>query len=199
VILTAIGPLLFRRGDDRGVVGFDAVVGNRPDRLVAITGSGFPAVHERAPLIATLRVQIAWLLGMVLPFLYAAVWRPIAVLVHRTRVVGWDSRRWSAWLAGIASALNLVVLVGFPLAFFGRMEGGVPEFVYGVPVAAARLLLIPPVTAMVSVAAAIAVVGVWRDRRTSMTTRFAHSLVAVALLSFVVFALYWHLMPTVES
>ena len=109
---------------------------------MAITGSGFPACHDRAPVIATLRAQIAWLLGMALVFLYAAVWRPIAAIVHRRRVVGGDSRRWSSWLAGIASALNLVVLVGFPLAFFGRMEGGVPEFLYGVPVPAARPLLI---------------------------------------------------------
>lgn len=95
---------------------------------MAITDSGFPAVYERAPLIATLRAQTAWLVGMTLLFLYAAVWRPIAAIARKTRIAGWDSRQWSAWLAGIASALNLMVLVAFPLAFFGRMEGGVPAF-----------------------------------------------------------------------
>jgi CubicO group peptidase (beta-lactamase class C family) len=194
VILTPIGPLLFRRGDDRGLVGFDAIVGNRPERLTAITDSGFPAVFERAPLIATLRAQIVWLLGMTLVFLYAAVWRPIVAIVQGTRTDGWDSRRWFTWLAGIASALNLLFLIGFPLAFFGRMEGGVPEFLYGVPVLAARLLLIPPVTAIVSVATVTAVVGIWLDGRVPMATRLAHSLVAIALLSFVVFAWYWNLM-----
>jgi CubicO group peptidase (beta-lactamase class C family) len=199
IALTPIGPTLFRRADDHGVVTFDAVFANRAGRLVAVTDSGFPAVYERIPLIATLRAQLAWLLGMALVFLYAAVWRPIAALVHRKRVTGWDSRRWSTWLAGVASALNLLFIFGFPLTFLGRIEGGVPEFLYGVPVRAVRLLLITPVTAMLGVAAAIAVVGIWQDGRTSMTARLAHSLVAIALLSFVAFAWYWHLMPTKES
>lgn len=181
----------FSRADDRGVVAFDAAVGNRPGRLVAITDSGFPAVYERIPLFATLRAQLAWLLGMALVFLYAAVWRPIAAVVHGPSDADWDSRRWSTWLAGVASALNLLFLLGFPIAFLGRLEGGVPEFVYGVPVVAARLLLIPPVTAAMAIAVSIAVVRIWRDGRASAAGRLAHSLVAIALLSFVVFAWYW--------
>jgi hypothetical protein len=114
-------------------------------------------------------------------------------------MTGWDSLRWFTWLAGVASALNLLFTVGFPLTFLGRVEGGVPEFLYGVPVLAARLLLIPPVTAMVSGAATIAVVGIWLDGRTAMTARLAHAVVAIALLSFVAFARYWHLMPTLRS
>jgi CubicO group peptidase (beta-lactamase class C family) len=50
VTLAPIGRLLFRRGDDRGVVAFDALVGSRPDRLVMVTDSGFPAVYERISL-----------------------------------------------------------------------------------------------------------------------------------------------------
>jgi hypothetical protein len=134
---------------------------------------------------------------MALIFLYAVAWRPlVAMLRRRMRVASWNARRVSTWLGGIASALNLVFLVGFPLAFLGRTEGGFPDFVYGVPVVASRLLLIPPVTASMGVAASIAVVGIWRDGRASMAARFEHSLVAVALLSFDVFAWYWHLLPT---
>jgi hypothetical protein len=191
--------LLFRRSDDRGVVGFDAVVGNKPDRLVAVADSGFPAVYERVPWMETLRVQLIWLLGMMLAFFYAAIWRPLAAVVHRTRVVGWDPLRWSTWLAGIASALSLLVIVGFPLAFLGRVEGGVPEFLYGVPVLATGLLFIPPITTMVSVAATAAVVGIWLDGRTGMAARLAHAVVAIALLSFVVFAWLWRLIPTLKS
>jgi hypothetical protein len=39
----------------------------------------------------------------------------------------------------------------------------------------------------------------WLDGRTSMTARLAHSLVIIALLGFVLFAWYWHLMPTAVS
>jgi CubicO group peptidase (beta-lactamase class C family) len=218
ITLTQIGPLLFRRSDERGVVAFDMVVGNRPGRLVAITDSSFPAVYERIPMIETLRFQLAWLLGMAVAFLHAAVWRPLAAVVQGPRVAGWDARRLSAWLAGVASVLNLLFLVGFPLAFLGRIEGGVPEFLYGLPALAAYLLLIPPVTAMLGAAASLAVVGVWLDGpdsalrassrsrrsaareggRTSLTARLAHSVVALALLAFVVFAWYWRLLPQPE-
>ena len=101
----------------------------------------------------------------------------------------------SARYAQVKSALNLLFIVGFPLTFLGRIEGGVPEFLYGVPMSAARLLRIPPVTAMVSIAATIAVVGIWLDGRTGMTARLAHAVVAIGLLSFVAFAWYWRLMP----
>jgi CubicO group peptidase (beta-lactamase class C family) len=197
--LAPIGPRLFRRADHRGVVAFDAVVEGRADRLVAIADSGYPGVYERIPLIMTLRAQLAWVVGMALVFLYAAVWRPLAGVVRRTRRSGVDSRRPSIWLGGIASALNLLCLVGFPLAFLGRMEGGIPEFLYGLPVLAAALLLIPPVTAVMGVAAAISIIRIWRDERTSITARLAHSVVAVALVAFSVFAWYWRLMPTLAS
>ncbi|MGH9384782.1 MAG: serine hydrolase domain-containing protein [Vicinamibacterales bacterium] len=104
VPLTQIGPRLFQRADGRGVVAFDAVVAGRPDRLVAITDSGFPAVYERIPLILTLRAQVIWVSAMVLVFLYAALWRPIAGFLQRSHATVWDSKRWSTWL-GASPAL----------------------------------------------------------------------------------------------
>jgi hypothetical protein len=86
----------------------------------------------------------------------------------------------------------------FSLDVSGTHGGWGPGVPLRVPVLLARLLLITPVTAMLGVAVAIAVVGMWQDGRTSTTARLAHSLVAIALLSFIVFAWYWHLMPTKE-
>jgi CubicO group peptidase (beta-lactamase class C family) len=192
--LTPIGPLLFQRADERGVVAFDALVGNTPGRLVAITDSGFPAVYERVPWIGMIRVQLVGLLGMALAFLYAAVWRPLAAAARGAPITGSDSRRWSVWLAATASALNLVFMICFPLAFLGPVEGGVPEFVYGASALASSLLIIPPVTAMLSIGAAIAALRIWRDARGSHAARVEHMLVACTLLAFVPFALYWHLM-----
>jgi hypothetical protein len=161
--LTPIRPRLFRRADDRGVVAFDSesLGSSGSAHLVAITDSGFPAVYERIPLYATLRAQLAWLLGMVLVFLYAAVWRPVAAVTQRVRLTGWDSTRCSMLLSGIAGALNLPFLIGFPLAFFGRIEGGVPQFLYGVPVVAACLLFVPLLTAIFAIGTLIAVVTIW--------------------------------------
>jgi Beta-lactamase len=199
ITLIATAAQSFRRTDDRGMVEFESIGGNSAHRLVLITDSEFPAVYERIPLIGTLRAQLIWIVGMLLAFLYAAVWRPLAIVMRGAFHEGWDAKRWSTWLAGIAGALNLMFLVAFPLAFLGRMEGGVPEFLYGVPPVAAALLFIAPITAMLGIATAIAVAGVWLDGQTSITGRVAHSVVAIALLSFVVFAWYWHLEPMLES
>jgi Beta-lactamase len=199
VQLTGIGPQVFRRSDDRGMVAFEAASETSPQRLLMVADSGFPAVYERVPLIASLRVQVTWLAGMVLVFLYAAAWQPSVAALRRTRTNTSDGRRWLPRLASIASALNLVFLVGFPLAFLGPIEGGFPEFVYGVPVVARLLLLIPPITAFIGLAASIAVIGMWWHGRASMSARIGHSLVAVALLSFVVFAWYWNLLVPLRA
>jgi hypothetical protein len=98
-------------------------------------------------------------------------------------------------LGRIASALNLVFLVGFPLVFLGRIEGGFAGFAYGVPVGARPLLLIPPVTAFMGVAVSVAVLASWRKAPTSAAV-LGDSVVATALLSFVVFAWYWNLVTT---
>jgi hypothetical protein len=110
-------------------------------------------------------------------------------------VAGSASQRWFTWLTSAASALNLLFIVGFPLTFLGRIEGGVPEFIYGVPNLTIGLLFIPPVTALAGIAGAIAAVGAWLGGGASRAVRLGDWVVVVALLSFAVFAWYWNLMP----
>jgi CubicO group peptidase (beta-lactamase class C family) len=192
--LTRIGPLVFRRDDERGMVAFEPANGTSTQRLLMLVDSGFPAVYERVPFIASLRVQVSWLSMMALIFVYASARWPLRGLWRAARVKGVDAARWWTWLGGIASALNLVFLVGFPLAFLGRIEGGLPDFVYGVPVGARLLLLIPLVTALMGVAVLIAVLATWRKGSKSATV-LGDFVVATALLSFVMFAWYWNLVP----
>jgi hypothetical protein len=100
---------------------------------------------------------------------------------------------WSIWPGALAGGLNLIFLIGFPLAFLGRLEGGVPEFIYGVPLAARLLLFILPITAALGVIAAIAAVA---NRRSSRSAAPGDFIVATALLSFVGFTWYWRLFST---
>jgi hypothetical protein len=102
--------------------------------------------------------------------------------------------RSAAWLAGIASALNLLFVVAFPLAFLGDLRGGIPAFVYGVPKLALVLLAIPLVTAALAVATSVAVLSMWRDPRQRLVTRIEHTIVCTALLAFVAFTAYWRLL-----
>ena len=97
----------------------------------------------------------------------------------------------------VACALNLILIVGFPLTFLGRIEGGVPEFLYGVPAVSTVLLFITPITAVMAIAIAIIAALGWFDRHTRTTAPSRDAVVAVALLSFSLFAWYWHLIPPV--
>lgn len=191
--LRSIAPSVYRRSDGHGTVAFEAGSPDTTPRLVMITDSGFPAVYERVPLVATQRVQLAWLLAMVAVFLHAALWRPLASSWRRA-ATGAPRTRWTRWPGPAASALNLVFLVGFPIAFLGRNEGGLPEFAYGVPAAARALLIVPPVTAILAAAASIALVA---DAGSGPMLRLRPTdfLIAVALLSFTAFAWYWNLLP----
>src|SRR4029453_15078154 len=101
---------LFRRADGHGMVAFDAIADHTAARLISVADSGFPAVYERVTPFATFRVQVAWLIGMTLLNLYAALWRPLASVIRGTRGGLWDSARWSTWLTGTASALNVVFI-----------------------------------------------------------------------------------------
>jgi len=198
VDLTRVGPRRFRRSDGRGMIAFELPDESGPQRLVMTLDSGFPAVYERVPLAASLPVQVSWLASMVLVFLYAAVWRPVSSLRRRHMLRTGEIGGWPRWLGSTASALNLVFLVGFPIAFLGRIEGGLPDFVYGVPVAARVLLLVPVVTGIVAVGTLMAVVVDFRNPRTWLR-RFADCLVVAALLSFIAFAWYWNLLPPTQE
>jgi CubicO group peptidase (beta-lactamase class C family) len=206
VTLVAIGPGLFRRTDDRGVVAFDAVNENGPQRLI-VDGGGL-RMYERVGVLSTPLVQGMWLLGMAAAFAWAAFVNPVSQGViwirrHGERAPGLDSatdplslrlKQWTAWLVGIASALNLLFIAGFPLAFLGDLSGGLPRFVYGVPRAALLLLAIPPVTAALAVVSSITVGFMWRDPRHRLVARVEYAIVCAALLAFVPFTVYWRLM-----
>jgi len=196
--LEAIGPALFRRADDRGVVAFDTLHDGAFQRALVLNGSGFPAVYERIPWWATLRFQLAGLAVMVTVFVYAALWRPAAAWHRRRRARQTGAAPAHSWMAPAACGLNLLFLTAFPLTFFGSMEGGMPEFIYGVPRLSAMLLLIPPVTALLAVGASISAAGAWRNQRIPMRARLAHIVIASSLLMFTVFAAYWRLLGNVS-
>jgi hypothetical protein len=81
------------------------------------------------------------------------------------------------------------------LTFLGRIEVGVPEFLYGVPVVTTALLFITPATTLMAIATAIFAARGWFDGRAHKTARMSDAAVAVALLSFSLLAWYWRLIP----
>jgi hypothetical protein len=91
-------------------------------------------------------------------------------------------------------ARRRIFMVGFPLAFVGRVAGGMPAFVYGVPAPARVLLLIPPVTALLTLAAAVVAIRGSRRARAPLAELVGDWLVVIALMSFIAFAGWWHVL-----
>jgi CubicO group peptidase (beta-lactamase class C family) len=174
--LTQVAPLLYRMNDGKGQVAFDLLPDGIAQRLVI--DAGFPAVYDRIRVFDTLAFHAVWLLGMAAIFVYAC----------------WDALRRSRWLTGAAAALNLVFVAGFPVAFIGRAAGGFPAFLYGTPPSARVLLIIPPLTAGLTIVAVFALIAAWRSDRSPMSDRVKQTIVVMALVSFVAFAGYWRVL-----
>jgi CubicO group peptidase (beta-lactamase class C family) len=173
--LTPIGPSLFRTNDGKGQVAFNLAPDGTPRWLVY--DAGFAAVYDRITRFETLPFQAACLVSMAAIFLYAC----------------WGARPRSRWVFGAPAILNLIFIAGFPPAFIGGVAGGTPAFAYGVPPLARMLLLIPPLTTALTLAAAIVFIRALRHPRSNIElVRMA--VVLIALMSFVAFATYWRVL-----
>jgi hypothetical protein len=193
--LTEVEPGVFRRADGLGSVAISRVAGGRAVELVLDRG-GFPTVYDRVSWLTTLPVQVLGLVALCLAFVYTILarlgqWRGFGFL-HRLAPP--DS---VTSLDAAASSLNLVVVVALPLAWFGSMDGGFPEFVYGTPMLVRGLLWVPVLTAVVGGFSAVAS---WRAWRTGVDPRLVirRAAIATALLAFPALAGYWGLIGAVN-
>jgi CubicO group peptidase (beta-lactamase class C family) len=176
VRLSPLGPSLFRTSDGHGQVAFDLAPDGTPRWLVV--DAGFTAIYDRLNWLETMPFQAGWLACMTAIFVYA----------------GWDAVRRSRWVAGVPALLNLLFVFGFPLSFIGHVAGGMPAFVYGVPTLARVLLLIPPLTAALTLAAAIVSIRAARGRHVSQVELVRQAVIFTGLASFIAFAAYWRVL-----
>jgi hypothetical protein len=90
----------------------------------------------------------------------------------------------------LVSALNLVFVAGLVVRF-GQVLSSV---FYGTPAYFVALLVIPLLTAILTVGLVVFTVLAWRDDYGSVLERFHYSLIAVAALVFMWFVNYWNLL-----
>jgi hypothetical protein len=139
----------------------------------------------------TLGFQLPFVVACMALFVSALIVYPVSFLVHRRRgTVGKPPRaaRVARWLAGITSALNLILPTWFVLLLLEYAE------TYAWPTAAVstitRLwLLSVPLTLGVVVLAVLA----WKDHYWGVAGRVHYSLVALAAVLFVLFLSSWNL------
>jgi hypothetical protein len=193
--LTEVEPGVFRRADGLGSLAISRVDGGRAAELVLDRG-GFPSVYDRVSWLVTLPVQALGLVALCLAFVYTLIARlgRLRALGFLRRIAPADS---ATSLDAVASSLNLVVVVALPLAWFGSMEGGFPEFVYGTPMLVRVLLWVPVLTAVLGVLSAAAI---WRARRTGVDPGLLvrRTAISFALLALPALAGYWGLIGPVN-
>ncbi len=95
------------------------------------------------------------------------------------------------FIAISVSVLNLLFLVG--LGYFGRGVDAY-SYLYGMPAVMVGLLLIPLLTAGLSVILAVLTGLSWKQRRGSLSGRVYFSLTTILALMFIPFLHYWNLL-----
>ena len=189
VVLHHDGERLFRRADGRGLVAFGDLRDGRAHQLVL--GDGFPGVYERVSPLATLRVQAWWLAATCAVMLYVGLGPLVSRLARRSPSA--SSTDGPTRLDRTAAVLNLLLVVLLPLTWFGRLEGGLPEFVFGLPPTAHTLLYVSPLTAVLAAVSAARTGRAWLA--TPRRPPLRRLVTSAALVSFSLFAAYWNVMP----
>jgi hypothetical protein len=193
-----VEPLVFREVDGQGHMGQENMV-FREDEQGRVTNLFFgrrpTAAYIRLIWFETPAFHGGLLAVCVVLFLSAIVVRPVGALLGcRKREAGAPRpslSRLARWLAGGASALSILYLIGYALVLSNPHP---VELLYGDPpllhaVGALSLLIV------VLVAGALALtVPAWIRRYWGVAGRVHYTLVALAGLAFVWFLYYWNLL-----
>jgi len=186
-----VGPLLFQEVDGDGYVAFREDEKGRITHMFMMT-FGTPMALEKVSWYETDAFQIGLIAFFVLAFLSVLAW-PVGSLIRRLRKRPAEPSKLALqarYLAGLVSALNLVFVVGLVVRL-GQVLSGV---FYGTPAYFVALLVVPLLTAILTVGLVVFTVLAWRDDYWSVLGRLHYSLVTLAALVFIWFANYWNLL-----
>ena len=150
-----------------------------------------PFAFFKAAPYQTLRFQLPFVLVCLVLFVSTLIVFPVAYLVRRWRGTGGapsQAPRAAHWLAGITSALNLMLLAWFLLVLLEYAQTYV--WPTGTVSTITRLWLLGvPLTLGIVVLAVLA----WKDRYWNVASRVHYTLVALAAVVFVLFLSTWNL------
>jgi len=98
--------------------------------------------------------------------------------------------RSARWVAGAASMLNLLFLMGLVIiSAVNQME-----LIYGIPSSLAGLFTIPLIAAILALASALFAALAWKNSYWSFLERIHYTLVTLALLAFIWWLNNWNLL-----
>jgi len=186
------GPLLFQEVDGDGYIAFrEDKNGRRITHMFMIT-FGTPMALEKVSWYETDAFQLILIGFFVLAFLSVLAW-PVGSLIRRLKkrpAAPSKLALWARYLAGLVSALNLVFVVGLVVRL-GQVLSGV---FYRTPTYFVALLVIPLLTAILTVGLVVFTVLARRDDYWSVLGQLHYALIVVAALVFIWFVNYWNLL-----
>jgi hypothetical protein len=134
-------------------------------------------------------VQAGALGLFLLVFLSAVVVWPIGALIRRIRKqesTATSGAKRAKWVGGVVSFLNFILLVTLLLTL--------GELMFGVPLIVQAALVIPIVTALLTLAMLWMTFLAWKDSYWSIWGRIYYSFVTLTAVLFVLWANYWNLL-----
>lgn len=191
--LIPIDKLLFRSPENNA---FTAFAENSDGKIEFAFNPLFPKIgaYQKIAWYETVWVQLGIAAFCAIMFLSAFIMYPtIAIIRLLWRKSAKIERQFNgAWIiAGLASTLNLIFLIGLPLSLYLI---GFWKLVYGVPTIVIALLILPLITTFLSLALIIFAIVIWKYKYWSTLSRLHYSLVTLAALIFVPFLAYWNLL-----
>lgn len=194
VRLTMIEPLLFRRNDGKGLASFRR---NEQGQITHLfLSEEFADAYEKINWYESVRAQTIFVSIFVLTFLSAViVW--VATVVSKRlghKEFKRSDKKSVQTLASLTSLLNLIFLIGFPIAFLGNQSGGIPDFFFGLSWTTLALLCLPILAAVLTCPAFYFVLARWRKKELTNAKSIYYAIVLSVNLGFVPYLSYWNLL-----
>lgn len=196
IFFEPVGPLLFQSCDDakmlflfrenkQGII-THALTENA--EYVKLPWYEYPAFHRG---MLSFFKLIFILASVVCLFVYVRLYfkRQLRLVVLPLRLV--------RFLAGFISILNLFFIIGFGWVVFNKLlpgAGGIPDYLYHIPLSFYAFLIIPLVTTPLSIVFSVLIVLLWKQNISSAFLRLYYSVVALTAILFIPFLIYYNLL-----
>lgn len=145
--------------------------------------------YEKVPWYDDANFNYTLLGACVILFLSALIW-PIGFLFNRCPAKSEIPAKAARWIAGGASMLNLVFLIG--LMALSSMS--LTSLIYGIPSTLVALFTIAIIAAIMAIVSAVFAALAWKNGYWSIAGRLHFTLIVIALLAFICWLNNWNLL-----
>ena len=150
--------------------------------------------YEKVPWHDDLSINLSLLGGCTLLFLSTLIW-PVGLIINRCPSKPKEPKKLAIaarWLAGGASVINLLFLMGLLSLFLAKPADA--EFLYSLSTFLLVLLATSMIAAILAIGSAVFAAMAWKGSYWSLPGRIHYTLVALSLLAFVWWLNNWNML-----